>query len=1042
MKQTTMLRGLFSMMLLSLFFVASAQDKVLFISHPSPDPNGTNIYFSYEGDLWRVSSDGGEAVRITAMRGEETHPRVSPDGQWLAFSGSQDGNANLYVMPLSGGEIRQLTYHDASDEMSSWSWDSKHILFSSSRYNSTSMYKVPLEGGTPQRMFDHYFNIPHDLVTDPNNSQKVYFTDTWESSRQVQRKRYKGAFNPDIKSYDFTSGEYQFLTDWEGKDLWPSITKNGQLYFASDEGNGEYNLYTLENGSKKPLTSFESSVWYPQVNASGTLIAYVRDYQLEVFDIASSTPRKLEVRMGMNSFLENENRFNTATNISAFDISPDQKKMAFISRGLLFVSDIKGKFIRQIPTDPKERALEVKWHSDNDQLIFTQTQQGWKNLYLTRADGSTDAKALTQTTSHNRQLEMDKERTQLAWYAGRDQVMHMDLGTMAIKTLAQDELWGFQNGGLHFSPDGKWLAYTATLRFEKEIMLIRLADGKKINLSHTVVSETDPFFSPDGKHVYFSTDPYNPSYPTGGGDQAIYRIALQNEQGPLRTEAFEELFVEEKKEKEKEKASVEVDENDLHKRWERITGSGSQRSPFVVSKGDKTYILYLSNEDGQGNTLWKTVKEEFESDKTEKFKGTRGAVYGLTAVGEKLYGLMGGDIHTINYEAGTVEKISINHNFTRELRNEFEQMFFETWANMSENFYDGTFRGLDWERVRDRYASYLPHVINRAQLRTMINHMLGELNSSHLGFNSFGQEENTSLTGQSLTETGILFDNENPYLVDRIVDYSEAYALPEKPLKGDKLVAIDGVEIDPKENRFSYFLSASRPGEIKLSFERGAERYTITTKTQSSGALRTQLYDEWMAANQAYVDEKSGKRIAYIHMKNMGGGELNRFLEEMANEAEYRDALILDLRNNTGGNVHDKVLQTLSQKKYSYWQYRDGGRTTQPNFTNADKPIVLLQNEQSLSDAEMTANGFKALGLGQIIGTESYRWIIFTSSFGLVDGSNHRMPAWGVYDLEGNDLEMTGVKPDIFVPESFKDRLLGQQPQLDRAIEEIMKKLK
>jgi tricorn protease len=255
-------------------------------------------------------------------------------------------------------------------------------------------------------------------------------------------------------------------------------------------------------------------------------------------------------------------------------------------------------------------------------------------------------------------------------------------------------------------------------------------------------------------------------------------------------------------------------------------------------------------------------------------------------------------------------------------------------------------------------------------------------------------------------------------------------------------VAIDGKEIDSSRNRFSYFLGANRPAEMKLTFERGAERFTIITKTQSTGALRTQLYDEWMAANQAYVDEKSDKRIAYIHMKNMTGGELNRFLEEMANEAEYRDALILDLRNNTGGNVHDKVLQTLSQKKYSYWQYRDGGRTTQPNFTSSDKPIVLLQNEQSLSDAEMTANGFKALGLGQIIGTESYRWIIFTSSFGLVDGSNHRMPAWGVYDLDGNDLEMTGVKPDIFVPESFKDRLEGRQPQLDRAIEEIMKKLK
>jgi C-terminal processing protease CtpA/Prc len=190
------------------------------------------------------------------------------------------------------------------------------------------------------------------------------------------------------------------------------------------------------------------------------------------------------------------------------------------------------------------------------------------------------------------------------------------------------------------------------------------------------------------------------------------------------------------------------------------------------------------------------------------------------------------------------------------------------------------------------------------------------------------------------------------------------------------------------------------------------------------------------------VDEKSKDRIAYAHMKNMGQGELENFLIDMSKELNNRDALILDLRYNTGGNVHDEVLKFLSQRSYLQWKYREGALTRQGNFTPSDKPIVLLTNEQSLSDAEMTSQGFKALKLGKIIGNETYHWIIFTSGAGLVDGSFVRLPGWGCYTLDGKDLEATGVKPDILVINSFEDKLNGRDPQLDRAIEELMKQLK
>jgi C-terminal processing protease CtpA/Prc len=139
--------------------------------------------------------------------------------------------------------------------------------------------------------------------------------------------------------------------------------------------------------------------------------------------------------------------------------------------------------------------------------------------------------------------------------------------------------------------------------------------------------------------------------------------------------------------------------------------------------------------------------------------------------------------------------------------------------------------------------------------------------------------------------------------------------------------------------------------------------------------------------------------------------------------------------------VHDDVLQFLSQRPYTKWKYRGGEFAPQPNFAPAAKPIVLLINEQSLSDAEMTAAGFKELKLGTIVGTETYRWLIFTTGKSLVDGSYHRMPSWGCYTLDGKNIELNGVSPDIYIKNTFEDRLENRDPQLDKAIELILQEL-
>lgn len=453
-------------------------------------------------------------------------------------------------------------------------------------------------------------------------------------------------------------------------------------------------------------------------------------------------------------------------------------------------------------------------------------------------------------------------------------------------------------------------------------------------------------------------------------------------------------------------------------------------------------VYYVSDQAEGKPGVYRTTIENFEQNKTEKVAGADFFGYDIVSGGDKYYLLSStGNVYKLNLDQNKVDKVEMAYHFNRNLDSEFKQMFDEAWAGLEENYYDGNFHGVNWSKIHDQYSTYLPYITNRADLRLLLNDMLGELNSSHMGFNSSGMEERTNLRYRTM-ETGIVFDNNDPYKVDHILNLSNADRKTVKIKPSDKLKAVNGVSVDEAQDRNYYFTKPSLDEEIELTFDRAGTAITTKLHPQPMAKLKGNLYDEWIDNNRKAVTGKSNSRIAYVHMKDMTPNSLETFLQEMVDDAFKKDALILDLRYNTGGNVHDDVLNFLAQRPYLQWQYRDGKRTPQPNFAPAAKPIVLLINEQTLSDGEMAATGFKALNLGKVIGTETYRWIIFTSAKGLVDGSSFRIPAWGCFTLDGKDIEKEGVKPDIYIKTGFADRINNQDPQLDKAIEEIMKQLK
>lgn len=227
----------FWLLLLSVFLgintFAKAQNEEYFLSYPQISPNGKMVYFTFDNDLWSYQLLNEQTTRLTNLPGNISFVKIAPDGQKVAFSSNQYGQNDVFILHLNTGEIKQLTYHDGQDDVSGWSWDSERIYFSSNRYNQSSTFSISYQGGTSQRIFNNFFNITNQLTEHPQGG--YLYTLGMESTGQLSRKRYKGPNNPEIYYYQPSKGSIDNLSDYEGKDLYPSVDKNGVVYYQSDE---------------------------------------------------------------------------------------------------------------------------------------------------------------------------------------------------------------------------------------------------------------------------------------------------------------------------------------------------------------------------------------------------------------------------------------------------------------------------------------------------------------------------------------------------------------------------------------------------------------------------------------------------------------------------------------------------------------------------------------------------------------------------------------------------------------------------------------
>ena len=1014
---------------------AAFAENIRFASHPSLSPDGKQIYFSYDGDIYSVPVTGGQATAWITMPGVQDSPLVSPDGRWLAFSSDIQGNSDVYVVPLAGGQAVQLTFHEAPDTPVSWSADSRYIYFESTRESARrTSFRVAAAGGTPQLMFEGFFNTVVNLTENPKTGEFL-FNESMESISFPTRKRYVGDHNPNIKSWNPKTKAYSELTDYVGKDQWPMADRAGNVYYVSDELNKESNIVRYVKGGKPvQLTSFDRSVQYPSIAFGGSAIVFLKDYEIHVLDPASGRVSVPEISVASGSVPVR--RSFTEQTPTAADVSPDGKKFALAIRGGLYVSDTKCKFLQRLATPADERVSEVVWGDDSKTLYYIRTEKGWTNLYRTAADGSSAETVVFSSNGNSKNLSVNHKRDKAAFMDGSRSVMLLDMKSGAVTKVADVEFWSFQGYDLSFSFDDRYLAFDAMHLFEPDIFLYDLKEGKLVNFTNSASVEHGAVFSPDGRVMYLLANPTSASFPKGTR-ASLYKLPLRKYDTPFKSAAVEDLF-KDKKDAPKKDSSVVIDFKNIHERMTRVEREGNQGSLYVWSSKGKDYLLYRSSGSGPAGVFALEISDPEAKPKQIKDL-TTGSFFSCK---DALYCLGSGAIYKVDPAAGTATKTAVSKDVEVVLGDEFSQMFYEAWAALEQNYYDVNFHGTDWYADRDHYASFLPYVRTRANLRTLLSDLLGELNSSHMGFTSSGSEEKPQ-TQTRTYGTGILFDNGDPFKVAGVLADSPADKFEINLRKGDRLVAVDGQRVDERQNRERYLSGAVARDELKLTFSRGGKEFDVKVHPASFSTVKTMAYKEWEQQRADIVSGRTEGKVGYIHMRAMGNEDLESFLLKMHTEVFDKEALILDLRYNNGGNVHKEVIDFLRGQAHFEWSYRDFPKASHPNVTPGGKPIVVLVNEHSLSDAEVTSNGIKTLGIAKLVGTETYRWIIFTSSFRLLDGSTLRLPAWGCYSVvDGSDLENTGVKPDIYVRNTFKDRIEGKDPQLDAAIREVMTQLK
>jgi tricorn protease len=1058
-----------------------------------PHYHNGRIVFSYLGDIWTADENGQNIQRLTVNRARDVYGRFSPDGKWIAFSSDRSGNLDVFLIPAGGGNAKQLTNHSANDTVLGWSADSRSIIFSSNRGEdfTPQLYLVSTEGGMPVKAGT---DMGVEASYSPDGKRLAYN----QKAQSYWRKFYRGSYQSDIMVMDVAAKKFTQLTDFDGLDSWPMWARDGFIYFVSDrDGNGLTNIWRVsESGGKADrVTTFKSGdVRWPAISSDGRVIVFEHDFGIWKLDV--NTKRASQISLNIDAETQ-ENltetlSFNSQTD--DYDLAPSSRRIAFSIHGEVFTAPVEEGDLKQL-TEGAARDRLVQYSPDGKSLAYVSDKSGREEIWVVPIDGSAPAQKLTDIDALKQGYNWSPDSKEIAFNTSDDKLRKLTVATKQVVDLDTSRYGGF--GVPVWSPDGKWIAYSKPdVSRTSDIYLVAAAGDDKTPHKVTFDSNNDanPQFSADGRKLYFQR-----VESTGGNTPnsvQIYSMLLERQERdpddaeeraesepPQRQPPAEgaEGAAPPRRPANTPPREIKMDWAGMKRRTRQVTrmpfpvlgytiAPDSRTIVFVTTEPSATAsvpVVYSIGEDGRrlSRIIAGQAPEAGGGGGPGGGGGFGGGINGLqiSRDGRTLFFREREGVYSVALtpagagagagaaaaaagpprEAGR-RRINFNVRVQVDRPAEWAEMFDDGWRTMKYRFYDPKMHGMDWDAMRAKYRPLVDFVGDRQELLNILNEMIGELNASHTG--AAPPPRGPGGGGVATSHLGIELEPDTAagrYKVTYIYEDGPADKDWVRVKVGDYLLAINGKPVKAGDEYWD-ILNDRLNRKVVVTFNnKPAEDGAWNTRIEAiTGGAYSQLrYERWVKERRQKVDELSGGRIGYIHIQAMNQPSLRKFEKEIR-EFRNKEAMVIDQRWNGGGNIEQELLAILVQRQYQVWQPRGTEAAGRP-FAGFFGPKIVLQNWRSASNAEMFPAGFRALGLGKVVGTPTMGAVIGTGSYSLIDGSTVRTPGVGVFlaDAKRTNMENHGVQPDMLVDNRPEDTLAGRDRQLEAAVDELMKQL-
>lgn len=1072
---------------LAVTFAAESNPPLLL---QSPALSRTNIVFVYAGDLWIVSREGGDAVRLTTGVGLEYGPVFSPDGSQVAFTGQYDGNTDVYVVSAEGGVPRRLTYHPAADTAVGWTPDGRKIIFRSSRNSYAGfnrLFTISAEGGFPEQL---PLPMGEQASYSPDGTRLAYVP-FWNRAGSpttfIAWKRYRGGRAAPIWIARLADSTVESIPRKDSNDHTPMWVGN-RIYFLSDRA-GRTSLFAYDT-VRKTVTQLIRDPGSDILSASAGPGAIVIEQlgSLSLYDMESGRLRKLDIRVRGDLPGVRPRYEKVSDNISSAAISPTGQRAVFEARGEILTVPAEKGDIRNLTQTPGAAERYPAWSPDGKWIAYFSDESGEYELHLREQSGLGELKkiSLGQPPSYFYSPVWSPDSKKIAYHDKRLNLWYVDIekgAPVKVDTDLYDK--PFRTLDPAWSPDSRWIAYTRQLRNHlRAVFVYSLETGKATQLTDGMSDCRFAQFDKDGKYLYFtaSTD-YAPTI--GWLDmssfnrpvsRSVYITVLRKDlPSPLAHQSDEEKVKEEKKEESKsasgevatpktetpqkpeagkeknEETKVEIDFDGIN---QRILALPIPARNYVGMQAGKSGILFLAETapvpgfGAQGLTLHRF---DLEKRKVDRFL-ERINDFDVSANGEKLLYAQGPRWYIVGTaqppKPGDGSLNTENMEVRVDPRAEWRQMYREVWRIQRDFFYDPNYHGLDIRAAERDYAKYLDGIAHRADLTYLFGDMLGEMSVGHMYIGGGDLPEAPQVRGGLLGADYTI--EHGRYRFARIYDGENWNPQLRAPLTqpgvnvraGEYLLEVNGRNLTAAENIYAFFeATADKAVVIRVGPNpdgTGSREVTVVPVASETG-LRNLA---WIEDNRRKVDALSNGRLAYVYLPNTAGAGYTNFNRYYFSQTDKQGAVI-DERFNGGGTAADYIIDYMRRPLLNYWTTREGADFTTP-LGSIYGPKAMIINEFAGSGGDAMPWYFRAAGIGPLVGKRTWGGLVGIYDYPpLLDGGFVTSPRVAFWNPNGTwDVENHGVAPDVeveFDPALWRQ---GQDPQLERAVQVVLEALR